>query len=63
MDESVRRFREAREQAGQAAQDFLSANPGCAGVVVVRGGVSLYRNQAGVERVCVAQEKDHEQRD
>ena len=51
MDEQIRQFREARERASHAAQDFLAANPRSFGVVVVGTGLSIHRDQNGKERL------------
>lgn len=59
MDEEVRKFREARERASHAAQDFLAANPHCAGVIVVRDGLAVHRDASGCEQVRI-REQNHE---
>lgn len=59
MDEATRQFREARERASHAAQDFLSANPRSFGVYIIGTGVSVYRDRTGRESLFPFRPQEH----
>lgn len=55
MEDNVQQFKAARQRASETAADFLAANPKCAGVVVVSGGVAVHRDKSGNERLVLNQ--------
>ena len=51
MDDEVRRFREYRQRASEAASDFVATNPQATGVSVNVAGVMVHRDRSGIERL------------